>query len=611
MVVSVTATDLTTSRLAGHRVGQGRLPVSGESRGRLIVVLGVVFINYRSEDSNCYGQLLYGELSRRFGPDLVFLDSASIPAGADFVDQLLGRVRAARVVLAVIGTRWLTAARPDGRRRIDDPGDWIRRELVAAFDAGVRVIPVLTDNAEMPTEADLPADLARLARCQYRRLRQRDGSGDLARLAADLEDDLGVVSRATSSRAGWPPAGWPVPNQLPAVAGYFTGRDDELARLLRLPEDGRTLVVSAVDGMAGIGKTALVVLAAHRLTEVGRYPDGTLFLDLHGYSGRTPTDPADALETLLRGLGVPGPQIPCDFDARVGLYRSVLAQRRVLIVLDNAREEEQVRPLLPGGGGSLVLITSRRRLSGLDEADHLNLGTLPAREAGALFRKVAGADRDAGAERTVAEIVRLCGQLPLAVRIAAARLRTDRARTPLTGSQLLTTLQTEQQADRLAALTEGDRSVAAAIAISYRHLPAEQQQAFAALGLHPGPDYEPDATAALLDISLADAEQLLHGLEQVSLLHQPATGRYRFHNLIRAYATTLAKARPEADRRAALRRLFDHYAHTTTGATAWAYPYYDRARSFCLGTSVQVLRRPVPGPVGAGQVEVPVCLSGF
>src|SRR5262249_48561587 len=162
--------------------------------------------------------------------------------------------------------------------------------------------------------------------------------------------------------------------------------------------------------------------------------------------------------------GVPGPQIPPDTDARIGLYRSVTARRRVLVVLDNAREEEQVRPLLPGGSGSLVLITSRRRLSGLDEADHLNVATLPPPEAAGLCRAVAGTDHDLGAGRAVEEIVQLCGCLPLAVRIAAARLRTDRARA-LTGPGLLAQLQTEQ-ADRLAALTGGDRSVRGVFAVS-------------------------------------------------------------------------------------------------------------------------------------------------
>jgi hypothetical protein len=528
----------------------------------LVVVHGGLFINYRGEDSHSYGALLHAELSRRFGPESVFLDSASIPAGADFVDHLLGRVRAARVVLAVIGARWLTATGPGGRRRIDDPGDWIRRELVAAFAAGVRVIPVLTDGAEMPAEADLPEDLAQLGRCQFRRLRHREATADLARLVAELAalyPDLDPAARPS------PPADrsqveWPVPNQLPAAARYFTGRDDELTRLLCLPDDARTLVVSAVDGMAGIGKTALVVLAAHHLSDAKRYPDGTLFLDLHGYSGRTPTDPAMALERLLRGLGVPGPQIPSDLDARTGLYRSVTARRQVLIVLDNARDEEQVRPLLPGTGGSLVLVTSRRRLSGLDEADHLNLGTLAPHEAGQLFRAVAGADRDLGDDQTVEDIVRLCGHLPLAVRIAAARLRTDRSRT-VTGAGLLAQPRTAQQTDRLAILTEGDRSVAAAFAVSYRHLPADQQLAFATLGLHPGLHYEPYATAALLQITPAHAGRVLHGLEQVNLLDQPTAGRYRMHDLIRAYTTTLTETRSDAKWRAALDRLYGYYAH--------------------------------------------------
>src|SRR5262249_26232619 len=164
------------------------------ARGWIVVSAGV-FINYRGEDSHGYGALLYAELSRRFGPEVVFLDSASIPAGADFVEHLLDQVRDARVVLAVIGIRWLVVTGPGGGRRIDDPGDWIRRELVAAFAAGVRVIPVLTDSAQMPAEGQLPAELAALGRCQYRQLRHRDAASDLARLAAGLP---ALHSRPTS-----------------------------------------------------------------------------------------------------------------------------------------------------------------------------------------------------------------------------------------------------------------------------------------------------------------------------------------------------------------------------------------------------------------------------
>src|SRR5262249_34034703 len=214
------------------------------ARGWIVVSAGV-FINYRGEDSHGYGALLYAELSRRFGPELVFLDSASIPAGADFVEHLLDQVRNARVVLAVIGTRWLAVTGPGGGRRIDDPGDWIRRELVAAFAAGVRVIPVLPDDAEMPTEDQLPGELAALGRCQYRRLRHRDASADLARLVTELAELDAGLGAAAVARA--PSEGWPVPNQLPAVARYFTGRLEELGRLVQPAQDA----APGVGGSAG------------------------------------------------------------------------------------------------------------------------------------------------------------------------------------------------------------------------------------------------------------------------------------------------------------------------------------------------------------------------
>ena len=363
-------------------------------------------------------------------------------------------------------------------------------------------------------------------------------------------------------------AGYEAPNQLPAAPRFFTGRDDQLAWLVEPAGDRPTLVVSAVDGMAGIGKTAVAVLAGHRLTEAGRYPDGALFLDLHGFSGRAPVEPAAALEALLLGLGVPGAQIPAGTDARAALSRSVLARRRVLIILDNAGDEALVRPLLPGTPTCPVLVTRRRRLAGLDDADHLTLTTLAVDEAVRLFRAVAGPDTDAGDQPTIAEIVRLCGQLPLAVRIAAARLRASRA---WTGAELLARLRVTQ--DRLAELADGERSVAAAFTLSYQQLPADQQRAFGALGLHPGAVYEPHAVAALLDTTAETAERLLTGLLRVNLLDQPAAGRYRLHDLIRVYAASTAQAGPEPERQAALDRLYDHYAHTTAAASRRAYAY--------------------------------------
>src|SRR5262249_44428476 len=217
---------------------------------------------------------------------------------------------------------------------------------------------------------------------------------------------------------------------VPAGPSDFPGRGAEMARLRGLWPGGGSIpaavVVSAVDGMAGIGKTALAVHAAHALA--GRFPDGNLFIDLRGFTPRTrPTQPERALDILLRGLGVTGQQIPRDLEARAALYRSRLRRRGMLMLWDNAHDEAQVRPLLPGTTSCLVIVTSRRRLAGLDDATHLTLDTLKPEEAAALFRAVASDRAAASDHQTVNQIVRICGELPLAIRIAAARLRTSRA----------------------------------------------------------------------------------------------------------------------------------------------------------------------------------------
>jgi hypothetical protein len=196
--------------------------------------------------------LLYTEMSRHFGTELVFLDSESIPAGADFAVQLLARVRSCAVLLAVIGPRWLSSADTEGRRRIDDPADWIRQELAEAFAAGVQVIPVLTDSADLPGDAELPAEIAALCRCQYRRLRHREATADLARLVGELattDEDLGAAARRQGG----------VPQQLPAAVAHLAGRAGELATLTGLlrgrADRGGTVVISAMSGTAGVGKT--------------------------------------------------------------------------------------------------------------------------------------------------------------------------------------------------------------------------------------------------------------------------------------------------------------------------------------------------------------------
>ena len=370
-----------------------------------------------------------------------------------------------------------------------------------------------------------------------------------------------------------------VPFQLPADTVRFTGRTEYLARLLDLrPHPDRsdesggpaTVVVTAVEGMAGIGKTALAVHAAHRLAD--RFCDGVLFTDLRGFTPEAePTAPEHALDHLLRGLGVPGSQIPPDLEARVGLYRSVLAHRRVLIVLDNAADETQLGPLLPATPGCRTIITSRRHLAGLDDAAHLVLRVLDPVEAADLFHGLAG-DRVTPADQpTVERIVALCGRLPLAIRITAARLRQAPTGSPATlCAELADALGAESG---LNWLSDGHRAISTALAVSYRHLTADQRHALRLAGLHPGPSIEPYALAALADTTVDQARALLDQLHAASVLDQPAYRRYDLHDLVAVYASTRAADLAEPDRQAALDRLYDHYAATSTRAMNLAYPW--------------------------------------
>ncbi|QXJ25131.1 tetratricopeptide repeat protein [Actinomadura graeca] len=365
---------------------------------------------------------------------------------------------------------------------------------------------------------------------------------------------------------------WSPPRQLPADTAHFTGRDDELSRLLHLAADGRrpagVAAISAIDGMAGIGKTALAVHAAHLLAD--RFDDGCLFLDLHGHTDSVdPVSPEDALERLLRALGVPGERIPHDVHERAALYRSRLAGTRTLIVLDNASGAEQVRPLLPGEAECLVLVTSRRRLISLDEALPISLDVLAPADglavlvAGASPRRI-GADEIDAARR----VVDLCGRLPLAVRIAAAHLR---SRPAWTVTYLAGRLAEHRGA--LTVLNDRERDVAAAFALSYRALTPDQRRMFRRLGLHPGADADVHAAASLAGTTAEQARRLCEDLLDVHLLHQPALGRYRYHDLTRAFAAETVAAEESPDRcRAALTRLFDHYLGTAAAAMDVLYP---------------------------------------
>jgi len=322
---------------------------------------------------------------------------------------------------------------------------------------------------------------------------------------------------------------------LPRDIASFTGRQQELEQLAEATAGaGGVLSIHAIGGMAGVGKTAFVVHAAHRLAD--RFPGGQVFLPLHGHTpGQAPVDPADALASLLLTAGVPPAQIPPGVEARMALWRDRLAGRQLLLVLDDAASSEQVLPLLPGAGGSLVLVTSRRHLSALDDATAISLDTLPAGEAAALLVRLAGRAGLSPDDSAVDQIARLCGYLPLAIGMVARQLHHHPAWTAAGRAAELTTAR-----DRLELMAAENVSVAAAFDLSYEDLTMDQQRLFRRLGLHPGPDIDAYAAAALDGTDLAAARRSLEALYDQYLLTEPAAGRYRLHDLIREHARALA-----------------------------------------------------------------------
>ena len=358
-------------------------------------------------------------------------------------------------------------------------------------------------------------------------------------------------------------------NALPRDVPDFVGREIELAAL-RDAADHTT--VAAVDGMAGVGKTTLAVHAARLLAP--RYPDGQLYLDLHAHSADYPAmSPSAALDTLLRLVGVGGP-LPEEPAERAALWRSTVAGRRLLVVLDNAVDVAQVGPLLPDQPGCLALVTSRRRLTGLPGAYRLSVDVMPPADAAALFASSVGDERPQIDPDAAAETVSLCGNLPVAIRIAGARLR---HRPTWTVAHLVRRLRDEHR--RLAELHAEDRSVSAAFALSYRQLRPDLQRLFRLLGLVPGPDVDVRAAAALAGLDPDVAARQLEELLDRHLLVQHLPGRYTFHDLMRQHAREAAlSAEPEPDRSAAVTRLLDHYQRTASAAAGvLAPPHRHRA----------------------------------
>ncbi len=344
------------------------------------------------------------------------------------------------------------------------------------------------------------------------------------------------------------------PGLLPRDVPGFAGRNGELDRLTRLAGNG-SVVVTAISGTAGVGKTALAVHAAHRL--LTQFPDGHLYADLRGYTpGQAPTGPGEVLEVFLRRLGVAGEEMPVRVEERAGLLRQVLASRRVLMVLDNAATEAQVRPLLPGAGGSLVIVTSRSVLPGLEADDRIDLDVLSEDEAAALLGGLTGAGRAATDPEAVARVARLCGRLPLALRIAGQLLAAHPAWPVAKLARMLA-----GERDRLARLAVGDLQVRAAFEVSYAQLAEGDARLFRLLGLHPGPDFTAAAAASLAGTGPEEAGPVLDRLAEAHLVTEDASSRFRMHDLLRLFARgACQEADGPADREAAEARLAGHYA---------------------------------------------------
>ncbi len=491
------------------------------------------------------------------------------------------------------------------------PGDWARRtrtalehERVAAAIDRVELDLALGKESELTGElSELisrhPFD-ERLVEIQmvalYRTGRQAEAMEAYRQARERLRDELGAepgpglrglhqkILLADPDLAA-PARGWAGraagPNNLPRDISYFTGRAEELntlAEAIVTGQAGTAITVVAIDGMAGVGKSTLAVHLAHLLA--GQFPDGQIYLGLQAHDPyEEPVDPAAALDTLLHVAGTVGGAAavaerhrkPGTLDMHAALWREQVAGRRMLIVLDDAGSRDQVGPLLPGTPGCLVLITSRRRLTGLAGAISLSLNVMGTQDAAELFARVVGPGRKSDAD-AIAEVVRLCGNVPLAIQLAASRLR---HRPAWTATDLVRLLARTQH--RLREIRGEELEVAASFELSYRYLPRSQQSAFRQVGCYPGPDFSLHAAAAASGLSLADTDRVLSGLLDYHMLEEPVHGRFRCHDLLREYSRERSLGEePEPERRAAMHRLLDYYLQVAASADLLVFPHRRR-----------------------------------
>jgi DNA-binding SARP family transcriptional activator len=483
-------------------------------------------------------------------------------------------------------------------------GDWVSRsranladERLAATLDRVAAELRLGHHADLVSEtADLVAEhpfvetlVEHLMVALYRCGRQAEALQAYRQLGQRLADELGTdpgpglrelhqrILRGDAELAAKPGIGWASgagpPDNLPRDIPNFTGRAAQMRSLLdaitTAPAE-TAVVIEAIDGMAGVGKSTLAIHAAHRLR--ARYPDARLYLNLHANdTNRGPLDPVAGLDTLLRLLGVSASRLPGTLAERAALWRAQLSHRRALVVLDDAASPDQVAPLLPGAAGCLVLITSRRRLTGLAGIRAVSLDVLSDQDAAALFTSIAGPMRAADA-RAVAEVTHRCGRLPLAIHLVASRLSHRPAWSVADLARRLSAA--DDQAGKIHA---ENPEIGASFALSCQGLTRGQQQMFRRMCLHPGPGFTVSAAAAAAAVSLADAELCVDVLLDHHLLEEPARGRFRFHDLIAAYGRDLAAQHDtEAERDLTLRRVLDYYLATADRADRILYPH--RAR---------------------------------
>ncbi|MFI6084194.1 AfsR/SARP family transcriptional regulator [Streptomyces sp. NPDC051217] len=517
-------------------------------------------------------------------PDALDLSMAQELAAAAEKERTSGNRQQARVLINKALGLW------DGEPLASVPGPYAETERARLDEWRLQLVEGrLGIDLELGRHAEAVSELTALTAAHplrerlrellmlalYRSGRQAEALAVYADTRRLLADELGVDPRPELSRLQHrilradaelacpveetaPVATFTRPAQLPATVPDFTGRElfvRELGRRLASAE-GSVMAVSALAGIGGVGKTTLAVHVAHAARP--RFPDGQLYVDLQGAGARF-AEPEAVLGSFLRALGTPDSAIPDSLDDRSALYRSALDGRRVLILLDNARDAAQVRPLLPGTEGCAALVTSRVRMVDLEGAHLVDLDVMSPEEALQLFTRIVGEERVNSEREAALDVVAACGFLPLAIRIAASRLA---ARRTWTVSVLAAKLADERR--RLDELQAGDLAVKATFELGYGQLEPAQARAFRLLGLADGPDISLAAAAAVLDLPPHETEDLLESLVDTSLVESAAPGRYRYHDLVRLYARACADRdeQPPAGMDLALSRLLDFYLAT-------------------------------------------------